>query len=172
MALVEKYFVVAAVHPMGETAVKEGQVVKMNDAQEIVPFNGSGVVFGIAGDTKSTTGSQLPGVYAGWENRVTDKYDETAASKAITVYHNGGEFATDQFEDDVLDAVTGVNLYASAGGKLQAGASGSAIAVLTKAAGPYPSGVPGIDIQGGQFGGDMALKGEQNNQYIEFKLLV
>ncbi len=167
MALVEKFFVVASEHPIGTTDIKEGQVVKLNSSRLIVPFDGSGVVLGIAGDTKSTSASAMPGVASGWQNRVTDGFDETKASSLMTVYESGGEFATDQFEDDVLTALVGVNLYASSNGLLQAASSGSAIAVLTKAAGPYISGIPGTDING-----DMALTGEHSNQYIEFKLLV
>ena len=41
------------------------------------------------------------------------------------------------------------------------------VAQLTRAAGYYPSGVPGVDLNG-----DIALGGEQSNQYIEVKLLV
>jgi len=167
MALVEKFFVVASEHPVGTSDIKEGQVVKLNSSRMIVPYDGDGVVLGIAGDTKSTSASAMPGVYPGWQNRVPDGFDETKASGLMTVYENGGEFATDQYEDDVLTALPGVNLYASSNGKLQATSSGNAIAVLTRAAGPYISGVPGIDING-----DMALRGEHSNQYIEFKLLV
>jgi len=167
MALVEKFFVVASEHPMGDTATKEGQLVKLDSAGDIVPFDGSGTVLGVAGDTKSTSASSMPGVYPGWQNRANDSFDETAASDLMTVYHGGGEFATDQFETDVLTAVPGASLYASVNGKLQSTPSGTAVAVLTRAAGAYPSGVPGVDING-----DMALRGENSNQYIEFKLLV
>ena len=167
MALVEKFFVIASEHPIGTSNIKEGQVVKLNSSRLIVPWDGSGIVLGIAGDTKSTSASAMPGVYPDWQNRVPDGYDETKASGLMTVYENGGEFATDQFEDDVLTALPGVSLYPSTSGKLQATGGGTAIAVLTKAAGPYISGVPGVDING-----DMALRGEHSNQYIEFKLLV
>jgi len=167
MALVEKYHVVAAVHPVGSTNIVEGQLVKLNTVNEIVPFDGSGVVLGVAGDTKSSSASGMPGIYGGWQNRASDAYNETGASRSMTVYMAGGEFATDQFESDVEAATTGALLYASNHGKLQAASSGSAVAVLTMAAGAYPSGVPGTDING-----DMALRGDNNNQYIEFKLLV
>lgn len=167
MALVEKFFVVASEHPVGSTAIKEGQLVVLNSSQEIIPYAGSGTVLGVAGDTKSSSASAMPGIYSGWQNRVNDSFDETAASGLMTVYHGGGEFATDQFETDVLSASVGASLYASSNGMLQAAASGSAVAVLTKAAGSYPSGVPGTDING-----DMALRGDNSNTYIEFKLLV
>lgn len=167
MALVEKFFVVASEHPIGSTDIKEGQLVTLNSSQEIIPYAGSGVVFGVAGDTKSSSASAMPGVYTGWQNRVSDSFDETDASDLITVYHSGGEFATDQFETDVTSANVGSYLYASSNGKLQAAVSGTAVAVLTRGAGAYPSGVPGTDING-----DMALRGENSNTYIEFKLLV
>ena len=167
MALIEKFFVIAAEHPMGDTNIKEGQLVTLNSSREIIPYAGSGIVLGIAGDTKSTSASAMPGVYTGWQNRVSDGFNETGASGLMTVYHGGGEFATDQFEDDVLTAAVGDPLYGSTDGKLQAGISGNILAVLTRAAGHYISGVPGVDING-----DMALKGEQEDRYIEFKLLV
>jgi len=172
MALIEKFYVVASEHPVGSTTIKEGQLVVLNSSREIIPYAGSGTVLGIAGDSKQTSASYMPGVYDGWQNRVTDGMNETGASGLMTVYHGGGEFATDQFETDVLAANAGDPLYASTSGRLQATSSGSAVAVLTKAAGSYPSGVPGTDING-----DMALLGDQSNtgylnQYIEFKLLV
>jgi hypothetical protein len=175
MALIEKFFVVASEHPVGASGIKEGQIVMLNNSREIVPFNdaGSSIVLGVAGDTKATGASAMPGVYAGWQNRVNDSFNETAASDLMTVYHGGGEFATDQFEEDVLLALSGTYLYASSGGKLQSTATAkNPIAVLTRVAGPYPSGVPGIDVNDREFSGEQALKGEHNNQYIEFKLLV
>lgn len=167
MALVEKFHVVASDHSIGTTEIKEGQLVKLDTDGTATPYDGSGVVLGIAGDTKSDSASSMPGVYPGWQNRASDMYDETAASRQLTVYHSGGEFATDQFETDVESANVGVALYASSNGKLQAASSGNAVAVLTRAAGLYPSGVPGTDING-----DQALRGENSNQYIEFKLLI
>ena len=167
MALVEKFFVIASEHPVGSTDINEGQLVVLNSSQEIIPYAGTGVVLGVAGDTKSSSASAMPGIASGWQNRVTDSFNETAASALMTVYHGGGEFATDQFETDVLTATVGGSLYGSANGKLQATISGNAVAILTKAAGAYPSGVPGTDVNG-----DMALTGDNSNQYIEYKLLV
>lgn len=167
MALVEKYHVVAAVHPVGSTAIKEGQLVKLNTSGEIIPVAaGTDTVLGVAGDTKSTSASGMPGIYEGWQNRASDMYNETGASRSMTVYMAGGEFATDQFESDVEAANPGAKLYASANGKLTVTAVGSVVAILTRAAGAYPSGVPGTDING-----DQALRGDNTNQYIEFKLL-
>lgn len=165
MALVEKYHVIASGHTMGSTDIKEGQLVRLNVAGEVIPFDGRGTVLGVAGDTKSSTASSMPGVYPRWQNRASDYFDETSASDMMTVYHSGGEFATDQFEADVLAANVGDPLYASANGKFQATANAYRVAELTRGAGPYDSGVPGTDING-----SMALRGENNNQYIEFKL--
>jgi hypothetical protein len=183
MALVEKFHVVASDHAVAPllngqfNTIVEGMLVTL-DADGIRPWTGwgDGMCLGVAGDTKSQSASGMPGIYTGWQNRVSDGYDETKASALITVYHSGGEFATDQFESDVENAAVGALLYGSTGGKLQATPLGpthvAAIAVLTMAAGPYPSGVPGTDIQAGANSGDMALRGDNNNQYIEFKLLV
>ena len=169
MALVEIFHVVASNHTVGSTDIKEGQIVKLNSAGEIVPVDAGAtdVILGVAGDTKSSSASAMPGVYPGWQNRASDSFDETSASGKMTVYEAGGEFATDQFESDLSSATVGAYLYASDNGKLQAAAQGSAIAVLTRAAGAYPSGVPGTYING-----DLALRGDNDNQYIEFKLLV
>lgn len=171
MALIERYHVVAAERAVasGET-IKEGQIVSLNSSGEVV-LQGSGnvVPYGIAGDTKSTSGSSMPGVVAGWQNRASDYFDETKASSKMTVYHSGGEFATDQFEANVASATVGDPLYAL-NGKLCTAAGSDASGIvgrLVKAAGPYLSGVPGVDING-----DIALSGENNNQYLEIKLLI
>jgi hypothetical protein len=169
MALVEIFHVVASQHAIGSTEIKEGQLVKLNTSAEIVPVAApTDVILGVAGDTKSSSASGMPGIYSGWQNRASDYFDETGASRKMTVYHSGGEFATDQFETDVESANVGVKLYASANAKLTAvNGGGDAVGVLTRAAGVYPSGVPGTDING-----DLALRGDNSNQYIEYKLLV
>ncbi len=182
MALVEKYHVVAAVHPIdpNSSAIKEGMLVAKTSAgvRRVVTADINRVL-GVSGDTFSTSASAMPGVASGWQNRVSDGFDETKASAKITVYHSGGEFATDQFVDtnmedanigNVLVASTGAlldnsNAYASVAAAITAGRQ--PVAVLTKAAGYYPSGVPGTDLNG-----DIALGGDNTNQYIEFKLLV
>lgn len=182
MALVEKYHVVAAVKAVAtDETIKEGQVVALNDAGEVIiqgtDSAGTGetyksVAYGIAGDTKSTSASSMPGIASGWQNRVSDYFDETKASGKMTVYHSGGEFATDQFSANVCASVCGAPLFAR-NGQLdtidQAAGTTAAniIARLTQVDGYYPSGVPGIDING-----DQALSGDNTNTYIEFKLLI
>jgi hypothetical protein len=84
----------------------------------------------------------------------------------MTVYHSGGEFATDQFATNVASAAIMTALYAKSG-VLDTDNAQSSIIVgyLTKVDGSYPSGVPGVDING-----DQALSGENSNTYVEFKL--
>jgi hypothetical protein len=174
MALVEKYHVVAAMHEVDPDSedIKEGMLVAITSAGcRRVEAGDEGRVYGVAGDTFSETASAMPGISSGWQNRVSDGYNETRASGKITVYHSGGEFATDQFVDTDMDSTKlGHYLKADATGVLAydgAAKTASSVAQLTRAAGAYPSGVPGVDING-----DIALGGDNSNQYIEFKLLV
>ena len=171
MALVEKFHVVAAERAVatGQT-IKEGQVVSLNTSGQVVIQSVTYVTpYGIAGDTKSTTASAMPGIATGWQNRVSDYFDETAASGKMTVYHSGGEFATDQFSTNVASANPYTALYANSGLLCTAAESTSSgiVARLTQKAGAYPSGVPGTNVNG-----DMALGGDNTNTYIEFKLVI
>ena len=171
MALIEKFMVVAAEKPVASSAtIKEGVIVSLNASGEVVlPSAQFPIPYGIAGDTKSTSASAMPGVQSGWQNRVSDYFDETKASGKITVYHSGGEFATDQFVANVANVAIGAPLYANlTTGQLddQVTASGI-VARLIKAAGAYPSGVPGTDING-----DQAVSGDNSNTYIEIKLVI
>lgn len=182
MALVEKYIVVASVHPIDPDSlpIKEGMLVTKTSAgvKRVVTADINRVL-GISADNSQTTASSMPGVADGWQNRVSDGFDETKASAKITVYHSGGEFATDQFVDTNMEDANIGNILVASTGALLSNANSYAnvstcivagrqpVAMLTKAAGYYPSGVPGIDLNG-----DMALGGENTNQYIEIKLLV
>ena len=177
MALIEKFHVVAAERDVASgESIKEGQLVSLNTSGEVVLASTNAAVYGIAADTKSTSASAMPGIASGWQSRVSDYFDETSASGKMTVYHSGGEFATDQFATNVASANPGTLLYGNASGVLdtatEAGQTSSTagvlpVARLTQADGSYPSGVPGVDING-----DQALSGENSNTYIEFKLLV
>lgn len=170
MALIEMFHVVAAERPVasGQT-IKEGQIVSLNTSGEVV-LQGSGypTPYGLAGDTKSTTASSMPGIASGWQNRVSDYFDETKASAKMTVYHSGGEFATDQFASNVASATIMAPLYAL-NGVLETVTTQSSVVVayLVKAAGTYPSGVPGVDLNG-----DQALTGDNSNTYCEIKLVI
>jgi hypothetical protein len=177
MALVEKFHVVAAERLVatGES-IDEGMVVSLNTSGYVVkqsPSGGFTTPYGIAGDTKSTIASSMPGVYSGWQNRVSDYYDETSASDKMTVYHSGGEFATDQFSSNVSAATPMTALYANEGllCLVAESAASGIVAYLTQAAAAYPSGVPGVDTAAG-INGDMALRGDNTNTYIEFKLVI
>ena len=171
MALIEKYHVVAASRAVasGQT-ISEGQVVSLNSAGSVVIQSASNVIpYGIAGDTKSTAASSMPGIASGWQGRVSDYYDETKASAKMTVYHSGGEFATDQFSANVASATIMDPLYANAGLLCTAAESTSSgiVARLVQDAGSYPSGVPGVDTNG-----DMSLGGDNSNTYLEYKLVI
>ena len=181
MALIEIFHVVANEFPVdpATSEIKEGMLVALTSAGvRRVTTGDAGKVVGIAGDTKSTSASAMPGIYPGWQNRVSDYFDETKASGKLTVYHGGGAFATDQYvagnvdaskigEYLVADETTGKLKYGGANLHTLLNANTPAIAQLTGAAGAYPSGVPGTDLNG-----DMALKGENGSQYITLKLLI
>ena len=185
MALSPKYRVATAMQPLDPASnpILEGTLVVLT-AAGVSTVNSSSrsgdevKVYGIAADNFQTNASSMPGIYPGWQNRVSDGFDETKASGKITVYHSGGEFVTDQFDNGTpLDTTKiGTILISSSVGLLKYGyadvatainASAVPIGQLTLNAGPYPSGVPGVDVNG-----DMALLGANTNQYIEFKLLV
>src|ERR1035437_4126969 len=111
MALVEVFHVVANEYPVDTSSpnndIKEGMLVAFNGANGVRRVDAvTGVlgVIGIAGDTKSSSASAMQGVYPGWQNRVSDSFDETKASAKLTVYSSGGIFATDQYVAGNVDA--------------------------------------------------------------------
>ena len=178
MALIPLFHLVpakATVDPDSEE-ISQGMFVALNGAAGVrrVETGDQGKVYGVAGDNYATssTNYSMPGLASGWQNRQSDSYNETQASGMMSVYHSGGEFATDQFVDTNVDA-TKVGHYLkvdeSTGTLAYDGAAKTAnsVAVLTRAAGTYPSGVPGTDLNG-----DMALSGANSNQYIVFKLII
>ena len=171
MSLIPKLIVVAAERPVasGET-IKMGQIVSLDTTGSVVLQSSTYKnPYGIAGDTKSTSASAMPGIGSGWQNRVSDYFDETKASGKMTVYHSGGEFATDQFATNVASAAIMAPLYGVNGVLDTVDTLGSTgvVAKLVKSAGTYPSGVPGTDLNG-----DMALGGDNNNTYIDIKLVI
>jgi hypothetical protein len=176
MALVEKFHVVAAERPVasGET-IKEGMIVSLNSSGEVVRQSSSyKIPYGLAGDTKSTTASSMPGVASGWQNRASDYFDETRASGKMTVYHSGGEFATDQFASNVSSKSPMQLLYGYNGLLDSNDGYGTTLPVarLTQAAAAYPSGVPGTDTTADADRGDIKLSGDNSSTYIEIKLLI
>jgi hypothetical protein len=176
MAIIPLYYVVASSVDLDPDTldIKEGMGVALNGiaGARRVTTGDDGKVFGLAGDTHSTSASSMPGVSTGWQNRVSDGYDETKASAKLTVYHGGGEFATDQFVDTNMDAAhvgQYLKVSESTGTLTLDGAAKTAdsVAMLMQPAGAYPSGVPGTDINQ-----DAELGGDNSNQYIVVKLLV
>lgn len=174
MALIEKFVVIADHYAVasGQTII-EGQWVELNSSGEIIIANGSAaeVALGVAADTKSTSTSGLPStnnafigasaVSSAFVNRVSDTFDETKASGKMTVYHSGGVFASDRYNGSIA---VNDDLYVDTDGDLTATPSTSAqiVAYCVKAPGAYPSGVPGIDVNG-----DLTL-----GNYLEFKMVV
>jgi len=181
MALIEKFHVVAAERPVAANqTIHEGQIVSLDTTGSVVlcGVGGYNIPYGIAGDTQSTSASYMPGVVAGWQNRVSDYMDETKASAKMTVYHSGGEFATDQLAANVtaLATVTLQALYAS-NGMLdtvdQSNGTTYPVARLLTIPGSYPSGVPGTDLNGDQaLGGNNGGVYTGAGVYAEIKLLV
>lgn len=165
MALIEIFHVVADHFPVNSSAeIIEGQWVALNSSGEAVLANGTLRAIGVSGDTKSTDTVGLPTTNASsqgaFQNRVSDSFDETKASGRITVYHSGGKFATNQFEN-VAYAVGDV-LYISTAGNLTTAASANSqvVATVTKTPAAEPSGVPGTDVDG-----SLSL-----GSFIEFKM--
>ena len=181
MAIIPKFHVVAAERPVAAgVTLREGMFVSLDSTGSVVTQSAANkVAYGICGDTKSTSASSMPGVSVGWQNRVSDYFDETKASGKCTVYHSGGEFATDQFNTSTITSSTApmTALY-SADGVLQATDTQSTsqiVAYLLSAAGSYPSGIPGVDLNGDQAlaGGVVGAAGvTANNTYIEIKLAI
>jgi len=176
MAIIPLYYVVAGSYDVDPDTldIKEGMCIALNGAAGVrrVTTGDDDKVLGLAGDTKSTSASSMPGISTGWQNRVSDGYNETKASGKLTVYHSGGEFATDQFVDANV-AAGNVGEYFKAdtatGTLIRQGTTRTveSVAMLVQAAGAYPSGVPGTDINN-----DAELGGDNSNQYIVIKLLV
>jgi len=176
MAIIPLYYVIAGSYDVDPdtTDIKEGMCVALNGAAGVRRVDGTtgiGKTLGLSGDTKSSSASSMPGVGTGWTNRVSDSFNDTKASGKITVYHGGGEFATDQFVDtNMTAAYVGYYLKATTAGLLTidgTAKTADSVAMLLQAAGPYPAGTPGTDINQ-----DAALSGDNTNEYIVIKLLV
>jgi len=176
MALIPRFHVVADDLPVDSSAsIIMGSFVKLADDGEVVQATGaaSEYAFGIAGDTKSSSTSGMPstnnaiigasGTSQAFVNRASDGLtDETKASAMMTVYHSGGKFASDQY-DTTGTYAPGAALYVGANGKLQTSDAGSGqVVARVVSEGAYPSGVPGVDVDG-----DITL-----GDYIVFKLVI
>ena len=174
MALIVEYHVVADMYPVGDTAISAGMLVELNAAGAVIPVAAANqtVTLGVAGDSALAGQGQTTaysdqvligagGGFAGgaggtqrWtENRVSDFYDETAASDKITVYNGGGKF---WISDDLIGAASAapainslMETSATAGcWDVGAAAAAQNVGLCVAAAQAYPSGVPGTDVQG------------------------
>lgn len=167
MALIEIFHIVANELPvLAGQSIIEGQFVKLDSTTGSIKIcdTAGEKPFGLAADTKSTSASGLPSTNSSSQgafvNRVSDSFDETKASGYMTVYTNGGRFATNQY--GTVSGTAGASLYVDINGKATTTAAGANFVVGTLISGPsaYASGVPGIDVNGSLTLGN----------YIDFKL--
>ena len=176
MALIERQIVQVASYDVdpGSLVIKEGMLVRLNGTAGVrrATTGDAGNILGIAGDSTDTAASHMPGVDPGWQNRVSDGYNETKASGKISVYYAGGEFQTDQFTDDGNLVAANVGKYLkcdeSTGRFIydDAAVTANSVAQLLSVPGAVESGVPGTDVNG-----STALGGENSNEYILVQLL-
>jgi hypothetical protein len=165
MALIVEYHVIAAQYKINSalTSIKAGAPVEITTGQEvIVATDDSALCIGIAGDTIASTegkttaySTQLKigsngATSRGTENRVSDFYNETAASGRLTVYQSGGKFwiSSDMFATTPTAGMKiSTNTAASTTPFDQSGTNVIAIALSAPTA--YSSGVPGVDTTDG-----------------------
>jgi hypothetical protein len=166
MALIVEYQVVADMYAVGDTAISAGMLVELNAAGQVIPAAGgqaSTVVLGVAGDSalaaqgRTTAYSAqvtlgADGANTRWtENRVSDFYDETAASNKITVYNGGGKFwiSDDLHSGGTLAINANMEASAVAGSWDQSAVTlGARVGICVSASTAYPSGVPGTAVDG------------------------
>ena len=167
MALKEIHHILAPQFPVKSAEeILEGQWLTFEavsgETQVVLADGSTDRIIGVAGDTKSTSDASTPysadlvvspsGELRETQNRVSDMYDETAASGKMTTYMGaGGNFATDQISSSVTwaNVTPGALLYVDASGDLvnaDAG-NGQAVAVFVQY-GALESGVPGTDVNG------------------------
>ena len=179
MALIPIYHVVPSYYAMDPdqdtvtTPIIMGDFVTLNASQYVAVAVDDNAI-GIAGDSAAADGGHTPyaadiiisggGAVRSTSNRVSDFFDETRGSGKMTVYHSGGEFLTDRYAANPAGSWQPGHLcYSSATGQLTPDAvDANSVPVGKIIHGPedYPSGVPGVDIQG-----SMSL-----GQYARFKL--
>ena len=162
MALIEVYHVVADFYPVSPTTnplILEGNLVALTtsaDQPQVILDPGANAAIGIAGDTSHGDAGSTPysaalvinsaGATRFTQNRVSDYFDETAASNKCTVYNGGGKFSSDRFVT-TDNFVIGDPLYSNGAGLLTRTAGGltQVVARLTNTPHAEPSGVPGVD---------------------------
>jgi hypothetical protein len=164
MALIVEYHVIADMYPVGATAIRAGQLVKLTAGLAVPCASADTSALGIAGDSKLTSAAQTTaysdtvvigadGATTRWtSNRVSDFYDETAASQKLTVYNGGGKFwiSADLFDSDGVGIAAGnlLKCGAAAGEYVNGATSTDVLAMAVGAITAYPSGVPGTDTDG------------------------
>jgi hypothetical protein len=168
MALIVAYHVVADMFPMGTTPITAGMLVKFHTDGTVIPATAhTDNIIGIAGDSDTTAGpnnAYSASLHLGaatttdnvtyttaesryTQNRVSDFYNETAASGKITVYHGGGKFYTDQYlASPQTTFAPGVVITAGEGGQVDGYASATTkVGYAVAAPAAFSSGVPGTD---------------------------
>lgn len=168
MALIVEQHVVADQYSVGTTAITAGMLVSLSGGL-VVPTpkadTAAKTVLGIAGDSaldggaKTTAysdevkiGASATSKYT--SNRVSDFYDESAASGKITVYNGGGKFWISKDLFDVSTDISAGELLrpsAATDGLWDDGATvadNDEVALAVGASQPYASGVPGTDVSG------------------------
>jgi hypothetical protein len=154
--------------------IEAGQLVKLDSNGYVDLCDTAGErPIGIAGDNLSNVGGGTPysaslSVGANGsgaqstQNRVTDFFNETLSSGKMTVYHAGGRFLTDKVENVAF--TPGAAVYAANNGNLTSASAGAAfvVGVCVADATDYPSGIPGVDVQG-----SLSL-----GEYLDFVLVV
>jgi len=167
MALIVEYHVVAEMYPVGTEAISAGMLVQLNAAGNVIPITGadSTIALGVAGDSALAAEGQTTaysdqvtigadGANSRWtENRVSDFYDETAASAKITIYNGGGKFWISSDLVGAASAAVAVNSLmessATAGAwDVGAAAASQVVGICVSGVTGYPSGVPGTDVDG------------------------
>ncbi len=166
MAIIVEQHVVADHYPVGGTSITAGMCVEFAAGLVVPAVTTSEAAIGIAGDSFLSAEGQTTaysaqvviganGAANRWtENRVSDFYNETAASQRITVYTGGGKFwvSTDLFDapagvtaGNLMQAGTGVGYWAGSAGNN----ANDFIAIAASSTTAYPSGVPGTDTTDG-----------------------
>ena len=170
MALIVEYHVVADMYPVGNQAISAGMLVSLSNGVAVptpIAATAAKTVLGIAGDSALAAEGQTTAYSAQvtigangagtrfTSNRVSDFYDETAASQKITVYNGGGKFWVSQDLFDVPGDIAGGELLrpsAVTAGEWDDGANvlnNDEVALAVGSNQAYDSGVPGTDTSNG-----------------------
>ena len=162
MALIVEYHVIADMYSVNTTqAISAGMLVSFGANGVVLTTTGSNETsLGIAGDSSLNAEGQTTAYSANlvigadgagtrWtENRVSDFYDETAASQKITVYNGGGKFWISEDLFDVPADIAGGDLVRSSDATAGLWDNGATvgtdvIGIAVGANSAYDSGVPG-----------------------------